>query len=470
MAALNYVVMNAGILDAAIAKLGLPPPTQKTIPAKAIALKRHFADVEKGMADQPGVELLKCSNCKGESTEDLDACPYCGDIETNVGTANAPAPAPAPAPADTTPADAPAPAPAEPEEPEPDGICDWPGLCERLAETNQDTRHATGITELDALLRGGLPAGKLLVIGGEPGAGKTMLGAQVARHMARAGAYVVFLEPDDPGGFDTRWLMSAGASRAEVDARSPHAKAEAQRLAREPIKVAPARTTLAEAEKVLGRLAERYPSRQLVLVVDSLQKVKNVEDCDGGDDDNPRTRVDAAVEKLKGIRQDYDAIVIATSEVARAAYGSKQAFRNVRGLAAFKESGSIEYGATVAIVLHKGASGEVEAEVCKNKLGPTASLTLRLGSDRATFEGVEPAAEEEPEALDARVFAAIEANPSKSGKALLKLVKGDRNAFYEALDRLRDSGQVVNVGTKTWAKYLTSDAYKAERSERSGVV
>jgi hypothetical protein len=84
---LNYDAMSAGVLDAALAKLGLPAPTQKTIPARASVLKKHFAELEKGKDGAPKVELLKCSNCKGESTEDLDACPYCGDSETSTGPA-----------------------------------------------------------------------------------------------------------------------------------------------------------------------------------------------------------------------------------------------------------------------------------------------------------------------------------------------------------------------------------------------
>lgn len=75
-ARLKFDVMSAGVLDAALKKLGIKPPTQKTIPARASVLKKFFAEKEKA-----GVELLACSNCKGESTEDLDACPYCGDSE-----------------------------------------------------------------------------------------------------------------------------------------------------------------------------------------------------------------------------------------------------------------------------------------------------------------------------------------------------------------------------------------------------
>lgn len=81
MARLNYSVMSAGILDAALERLGVAPPSQNTIPARASVLKKFFADQEKA-----GVEMLACTNCKGESPESFDSCPYCGDSETNTGT------------------------------------------------------------------------------------------------------------------------------------------------------------------------------------------------------------------------------------------------------------------------------------------------------------------------------------------------------------------------------------------------
>ncbi len=75
MSRMKYSAMSDGVLDAAIKKLKLKPPTQKTIPAKASILKAHFA--EKTTAE----DLSECSNCKGDSDINLDACPYCGDSE-----------------------------------------------------------------------------------------------------------------------------------------------------------------------------------------------------------------------------------------------------------------------------------------------------------------------------------------------------------------------------------------------------
>jgi len=49
----------------------------------------------------------------------------------------------------------------------------------------------TGISTLDLILRGGIPARQTVVVTGEPGTGKAILGSQVAFTHAKAGRRVV---------------------------------------------------------------------------------------------------------------------------------------------------------------------------------------------------------------------------------------------------------------------------------------
>ncbi|HEV2065639.1 MAG TPA: ATPase domain-containing protein, partial [Thermomicrobiales bacterium] len=54
------------------------------------------------------------------------------------------------------------------------------------------SRMKTGVPGLDAVLGGGLPAGRTCLIAGAPGTGKTTLGNQLAFAHAAAGGLVVF--------------------------------------------------------------------------------------------------------------------------------------------------------------------------------------------------------------------------------------------------------------------------------------
>jgi circadian clock protein KaiC len=50
----------------------------------------------------------------------------------------------------------------------------------------------TGIAGVDAVLRGGIPAGSVVLVAGSPGTGKTTLGNQLAHVHAAGGGRAVF--------------------------------------------------------------------------------------------------------------------------------------------------------------------------------------------------------------------------------------------------------------------------------------
>src|SRR5690606_26432372 len=99
--------------------------------------------------------------------------------------------------------------PADTEEP---AKAEWSSMADRLRRTQTaGPRHPTGIEPLDVHLRGGLRLEKVMVIGGAPGAGKTSLGAQMARHWARNGLAVAWVAIDEEtAGIDARNLQSVG--------------------------------------------------------------------------------------------------------------------------------------------------------------------------------------------------------------------------------------------------------------------
>jgi len=61
------------------------------------------------------------------------------------------------------------------------------------AGAEEAPRTPVGISEFDRVLGGGLVAGSLVLLGGEPGIGKSTLLLQVADSVARAGSSVLYV-------------------------------------------------------------------------------------------------------------------------------------------------------------------------------------------------------------------------------------------------------------------------------------
>ena len=68
----------------------------------------------------------------------------------------------------------------------------------RLAETNFQIRKAFGIEKLDELLGGGIPQGHSVLISGNTGTGKTILGMQFIVQGIKEGENAVFMAFEEP--------------------------------------------------------------------------------------------------------------------------------------------------------------------------------------------------------------------------------------------------------------------------------
>jgi DNA repair protein RadA/Sms len=119
-------------------------------------------------------------------------------------------------------------------------------------------RRAVGIGELDRVLGGGLVAGSVVLLGGEPGIGKSTLLLQVAAGIAHAGGEVLYATGEESGG---------------------QVRLRAQRLGLASGPVGDAVRVVAETG--VGRITElARASRPALLVVDSIQTVAS-EELDG---------------------------------------------------------------------------------------------------------------------------------------------------------------------------------------------
>ena len=71
-----------------------------------------------------------------------------------------------------------------------------PAKLEEISVEEKD-RTSTGYAELDRVLGGGVVAGSLVLVGGDPGIGKSTLLLQVCRNLAAGGSKVLYISGEE---------------------------------------------------------------------------------------------------------------------------------------------------------------------------------------------------------------------------------------------------------------------------------
>ena len=64
-------------------------------------------------------------------------------------------------------------------------------------EFSEDTRIASGIEELDRVLGGGIVVGSLVLVGGDPGIGKSTLLLQMCQKLVQQGKKVLYVSGEE---------------------------------------------------------------------------------------------------------------------------------------------------------------------------------------------------------------------------------------------------------------------------------
>src|SRR5712664_988723 len=164
------------------------PPGPGIGPAEAIGSVSipHVSAVPGGLCVEPGEpyplstrvkSVSACQACGSESSKWLGRCPDCGDwncfVEERQEAASS--------------ARAKGPGPALGGRPQPYDMVDGADA----------ERIATGLGEFDRVLGGGIVPGSMILIGGEPGIGKSSLLLQVAHLLGRNGGTVLYVSGEE---------------------------------------------------------------------------------------------------------------------------------------------------------------------------------------------------------------------------------------------------------------------------------
>ena len=264
----------------------------------------------------------------------------------------------------------------------------------------------TGFTELDEMLGGGLHPESLMLVGGPPGAGKTIFALQVARNIAAmhdALACVLCFEHSEVQLYQRLLCMESALGDAsengitlddmravmgERDASlqrlldtSPSARAAWSRLVMYwerlfLVKGHPTKTTLHVLEMYLAHLQAR--GARVVLFVDYLQKVPVAYT---GVELAPEKQTRLVTEGLKNLAlaQRVPIVAIAAADTD-GLKNERVRFQDLWG------GSSVQYEPDAALMLNRGANeNEIVLSVGKNRMGPTGAVTFLLNGKAFCF-------------------------------------------------------------------------------------
>lgn len=317
------------------------------------------------------------------------------------------------------------------------------------------------ISALNTATRGGLAPAKVVAIGGPPGGGKTSWLMQEALGWAKAGALVGILAADEEAdGLLVRIGQQFGIDRGALEGGYPGARAELVAALEEYPNL-----LLVDSEEEDGATIEalatelalrRQPDQLAILILDSIQTVIP----DGEEHRDARERVDTVVRTMKRCARRLRLAVIATSEISRGSYNTDDKARRTSPLAAFKESGGIEYGVALALVMsrYKDDSGEgIEVTTAKNRLGGHSDLPvfrLQMNARDATFREVDMPTDEDLEKEDVE-------KTNRMRTAVLKVIETAKVALTSKnliMDRLKGAkdarGRALGASRSDWLKVI----------------
>lgn len=230
----------------------------------------------------------------------------------------------------------------------------------------------TGFASIDEATGGGPCYGSRWYISGAPDSCKTALIVQIAHTYAERGIAVGILAVDEEASdIVTRLAQRVGFSRNQCETRAPEdVAAIADLLDDLPIRLYDATWTIERAAKDVASFAKSKGTRAC-LCIDSTQTVRCDAELRAEREMSTPAAIEARVHAIRAVATEHQLIALATSEMSRAAYRSKNTRENVDPMAGSKWSGAIEYSARVLVAMRSvpEQASLIEVEIAKNKHG-----------------------------------------------------------------------------------------------------
>lgn len=267
------------------------------------------------------------------------------------------------------------------------------GLDQRFQGQAPNPGIPTGLTDLDAILNGGIRRGALATLGARPGMGKSALGETIALHAALARYGTLFLSMEMPELEVTeRAIANVGRISATTLARAdaslgddgwPRVTHAVQRLQETSLFIddEPGLSLLQVVTK--SRAVKRKSGLDL-LVVDYLQLMS-------GTEEKRYQQIEAITKGLKILAKTLNIAVLALSQLNR----EVEKRVNKRPIPAdFRDGGSIEQDSDILLGLYREEQdnpetpnkGFAELFVMKNRQGKTGRVPLTYLGEQMRFE------------------------------------------------------------------------------------
>lgn len=258
------------------------------------------------------------------------------------------------------------------------------------AQHGQAGTLGTGWPDIDRLI-GGLSPGRLLVVGARPGVGKSLMGTNLALHVAGHHKHAVLLASLEMPEREVGQRLLAAHTGANLTGLQMGTTNEAawtsiakrsQSLREMPIVIDDAPTQTVTSIRRAARDVQRQRDDLALIVVDYLQLVRPA--------DTKPNRADQVAEISRGLKllaRETGACVVAMAQVNRE--GTKHGDGRPR-MTDLRESGAIEADADQVILLHHKdqAIPELEVLVDKNRHGPKGQATLHVSGHTATLQNI----------------------------------------------------------------------------------